>query len=311
MYKKTYRFIFAVSLAASIHTVSACCIGPMWWYDTLRSNIGDRAAMIVTAGQTNVNKEVLFTDTLYFTEFFDRLKAAYASSDLVFVAKVTQAVSFMPAIDSLNQEVFESESVTVTIEEVLKGNPQPLTCNFISRDYTISQRWVIDSLTGEISVGIKQMSLNETHYASVLNDRYLFFLDENNFSSGENGTFERMLPGSCDQYSYAYKINRNNQIYYDGFEVDTLRKSIPNIPEITCKLSDFFKDVLIPFSIGTRPAINRNEASKTPAVTYDLLGKRIPRVARQTAGTTSGLYIYTSPGRNDKNRRGFLYNSVR
>jgi len=293
-----------IAVLTSAHSLFALCFmaGPTYTAQPLQSGNDQKIYIVSVSGFIDPNVQP-FTDTVYQSELVSRLKSAYDKCTIAVIARVSKTVAFVPPIDELNKPVFASESVTVSIDHVFKGDIKPFwnfTCQYTNASY----RKVIDPETGDTVSQIMQISHSEQKFGNIVNRRFLLFLNREDLPADEKGPFPIPVLGSCVFYSNAYRLNNNNEIFFDGFEIDQNSRKVHALPEMTCPLVEFAATIT-PEGILSRPgSAVRNERPALPGsiITsyHDLLGRQLPHSHGRFGQTSNGMFIRTTGNHRER-----------
>ena len=288
-----------ILILVTTQTISALCAMPVYPYSIVKETvINNQDAVIVSAGRSIIYSTEsggpLTTDTLYSFDLLSSLVDKFNASDIVVIAATRKAIQFVPEFTESNQTVFASESVTVCIEAVFKGDIQPVW-NFINAYPYPSYSLSVDPVTGDSARSIMMLSHGTPGYGSIINERFLLFLKREEIPV-EGQVFNMPIAGACDHFTFAYKISGQNEIYFDGFTNDPVAGKVVAVPELKIPVDNLFS------AIGIKPVpvvaqkrtIPGNSFETAAAARYDLLGKKI-RNDQQAASSkrAAGLHIHT------------------
>lgn len=296
--------IMSLSLFA-VSASSICIVDTPHYAVSELQSINNREAVIVDVTDTPfhlITDSIAYSDTVYLSDLRSELMEKYARSDIVVIAAVTKATRFIPSFTESKKTVSASDSVSVSIEMVLKGTVEP-EWNFIAALAGQTYTLVVDPETGDSSVIGLMSSHGSLSYVSVINQRYLLFLDNEDIPGDPQIPFPMPLPQSpCENATNAYAINDCDEVYFDGFICDIGNKSVTALPELMLPLEDFYDEIIT----GTHRKNDRRQALGVTGksgyrlvqnVRYNLLGRTLPAERRSVSlPEPAGVYLYRQNG---------------
>lgn len=296
-------FLVNLMVIASMHIqVTACCMVPNdYSIDTVGFGNADDPAIIVNV---HMFQSDVFADTLYSSEMLRKLKEVYDSSKLVIVVQALQAKRFAPELIP-NLTMFASESVTVQIEQVIKGQVENYQKTFIHPIRSEMHELVYDSARGEYVRITSIRSISDPYYGQILGKRFILFFAEKPVSDME--LFSLPLPGLCQNNTYSYQINETNEIFFDGVQFDPESKSVSQVPYLTVDLNRFLEYVEGTSVLDKRGLVPTNNRKQDKLSVYNLLGKKVSAISKAKSGNYSpALYIEA-----DRNGQGAVVKRLR
>lgn len=297
MHLKIAAFILLFSTS-----VAADCMmsGPCY---TITGNLDqtNNKGFIITApticNPYTTTPTVTFTDTLYESDYIARLRNLYTNSEVVVIASVYKAVQFIPPLSEIGKTVFAAESVTVKIESVLKGQMQPVW-NYIYQLTNPSYQLYYDSITGQNKTSVMMLSHSEPTHASIVNDRFILFFTHDQIPANSQSFKLPISKDGCNPYSNAFKVNIRNHLFFDGYEIDTVHKTVTAIPEMTVLLDKFVASVGPSAIVPNRQSRAARQFSEV-ITSYNLLGKKLPIPHALQTHLASGCFVRKTALRNE------------
>lgn len=294
----------------------ACCMVFSFWQlkDTTFIDGDDDPSIAFTVFKYNINErtfEEKGKDTIYQSEMIADLKRSYDNSAAVVVASISGVKEFVLEPDA-NGTYFYAESVTVKIENVIKGTIDEMERTFISPVSGKSFKYIYNYENGETIPIIQQVSLQDPGYKAIDGKRFLIFLN-NKESSDSNLTIQK--PGPCNFSLNKYIVDKNNRVSFDGLEIDSITNKISKTSLLTIDLDKIVQafpnhivdtDVLIsteknenstPVKLDNR-TIKQVRSSKYQGY-CDLMGKRVPANISGRHTKASQLIISVDEGRRN------------
>jgi hypothetical protein len=227
--------LFASLLLIVQQQLSACCL------DVIHYNMGitkystdnDSAIIVNITDITTPQNAQPFKDTLLPSHLLSRLKAAYDTSKLVVIARISDYKSYYPELLTSGTAVKLTESATVTIDTILKGSMQQQQKIMINEIDGDSRQLVYNSLKNSYDTMQLLLSITEPGYNFIKDKRFLIF------AQNESQCFDLPLVDYCAIVTDAYVIDTNSQIYYDGIEIDFENRNVANVPFLKLRFNDF------------------------------------------------------------------------
>jgi hypothetical protein len=279
-----YKLTVLLAAVIAFHTNSSgCCTSSAFEYSSTEVQIGNQTGKIITVCDLRCENPddplKYYTDTLFKSTLLASLRQKFNASGLAVVAKVKSAKVFFQKPDSSNQYVHDAESVTVTFDKILKGDIQQREWTFING--RVGELFLLgcDEANGQCTVqaSIQTLAIEESYLSSV-GRRFIAFFDNNNVE----GKFKSSMtvPDVCDKYSYSYQVDKDNNIHYDGYELDTINGKVLSIPDISITVDELVKNELLPNPSSIKqqmiPTIQLRDNTIHPSGTiYNLLGKQV------------------------------------
>lgn len=291
-------FLLIVATAGAVFPL-CLSIDPTYTVTGINNSTKALAVTITSNSFLSGEQDSTTVDTVYQDTLLSRLTNAFSTSEVVVIAKATRAVRFVPRLVNVGDRVFESESVTVAVECALKGTIKS-TWNFIHEIGGSTHTLYYDSATGQNMVLLGRVSHTIPGYNSIINQRFLLFLDKSSLPKSE--VFDLPLKNGCSGSTSAYLLDSLNQIYFDGFTYLSSEKKIFAIPELRVPLEEFTSSIANNTSVAyksfTHASMYTNNAYN--AATYNLLGKRLKTGAQKSLQQSAGVYFRVSPTQNGR-----------
>jgi len=283
-------------------SVAALCASIQKTYTILSdTTINGQKALIFVRGNSilvsiaDPDPVITNADTLYASDMLSGLATSYRTHDIAVVASVTRARQFVPAFSDSVRTVFASESVTVNIEMVLKGDIRR-EWNFIHAYAYPSHSLYVNAETGDSSFSIMNLSHGTPGFESVLKTRMLLFMNNNAVLDTPGALFPMPIGTACNSSTNAYILNAQDEICFDG-EMDVSDGKLCALREMRVPF-----DHLLPSVNGKMATVAPHKqsaphvsAGSVPGAIYDLCGRKIPESRIGTSSTrANGVRIYTT-----------------
>lgn len=227
-------------------------------------------------------------DTVYQSELIAELKARYASSENVVIASISKVTPFSSFPD-YKPEIFDKESVTIKIEQKIKG---AVSIDQSTFEYKLLDCYY-DSISKQVICISGSGSTIRKPYSSALGMRFMLFLSNEEMKS-KNLTI--MLPGACYSHFDRFIIDASDSVYYDHFSSDWETNEIKSTPLMKIDLNQAIQIMTTTSVLDRTQRVAAKMFQVHKRANYNLLGKTIPGSVNRKNFSTN--YILTKKKNN-------------